>query len=73
MEDEIRVTWGEETFNVGQYSSFKVGPFSMMTKVRPNETPEQAYHRAWKVLESQADAMFIAKRNAFHARFGVRL
>lgn len=67
--DTITVVWAEEHFNVGQYSGFRVGPFSITTIVQPNETDKEAWDRCWVIMEAQAFSMFRAKRDGFHVRF----
>ena len=68
MPDKITVVWGEETFFPVMATGFRMGPYSIETEVRPGETPEQAFKRAWDFLEAQALMMFAAKRNNFQAR-----
>lgn len=42
--DTITVTWGEECYVPRPYMSFRVGPLSATTKIRPGETPDE-YNR----------------------------
>jgi hypothetical protein len=64
--DYVSVTWGEEKCSIkGEYSTFTVGPFSMTTKVKPGETPEEAMERAQSYLDAHARKVFTRKRDAF--------
>lgn len=66
--DTIHYEWGQEVFNIGNYQSYRVGPFSMTTTVKPGETDEQALDRMHSVLSKHADKIFVAKRNEYSAR-----
>lgn len=75
MEDEkqeqpetITVAFGEEKFAPIQYESFSFGSIYYKTQVRPGETSEEAFDRAWKFVESCAKKQFIAKRDGFWER-----
>jgi hypothetical protein len=65
---EITVTWGEEVFCPQPYQSFRLGPFSMTTKVKEDETPAQAAERALLHLDGIARSSFAWKRDGFHVR-----
>ncbi len=66
--ETITVSFGEETFAPIQYQNFKFGSIYYKTQVRPGETPEEAFDRAWKFVESCAKKQFIAKRDGFWER-----
>lgn len=70
--DEITVCWSEEKFAPVSYHSFGIGPFYMKTKVKPGETPEEAFQRAWDVLDKMARQMYPAKRNGFFERLNYK-
>jgi hypothetical protein len=54
--EEVTVTKGEEMYGKsGQFSTYRVGPFSMTTKVLPDETRPQAMRRAMNELNAFAD------------------
>lgn len=61
----VSVTWAEEVFNMGNYSSFRVGPFSRSSSVRPGETVEQALERLNSDLSTFARAEFSRKAHEF--------
>lgn len=62
------MTWGEELFTPVSYNSFRIGPFTMTTKVQPGETHEQAFERAWKALAAMARAQYQQKRDGYLQR-----
>lgn len=69
MSDEsITVVYGEEKFFPTRFQGFTVGPISYTTKVKPDETPADAFKRAHLLLHKLADKMFTKKRNAFMDR-----
>jgi hypothetical protein len=68
--DDVTVTWGEEVYSPVQYNSFRLGPYSMTTAVRPGETRAQAFERAYDDLERLAAASFAKKREAFFKNLG---
>jgi GTP cyclohydrolase III len=71
MSDEyVEVTWGGETFTPISYHTFKVGPFTMRTKVQHGETPEQAMMRAWTALNNVARSTFQKEKAEFLNRAG---
>lgn len=63
----ITVTWGEETFSPVQFQSFRVGPFSMQVEVRPGETEEAAFDRAYTLLTRKAEKVREEKAKSFIA------
>lgn len=70
--ETITITYGEDTYNVGQYSGFRVGPFSITLQIKPGEDPNAVFKRGWDILEAQALPMFLTKRNAFAEKFEIR-
>ena len=68
MSDTITVTYGAQKFSPVQYQLFDVGPFSMTTTVKPDETPEQAYARAYAFLAGCAKAAFATAKVEFLQR-----
>jgi hypothetical protein len=58
--DEVTVTYGAQKFSPIQFHTLDIGPFTMTTPVGPNETPEEAFGRAYAFLERQARAAFKA-------------
>lgn len=49
--ETVTVTWGEELFTPVQFCSFRVGPYSAATTLRPGESREQAADRLMRELE----------------------
>lgn len=72
MADTITVTWGEENFMPYAYNGYRVGPLSITTEIRPNETYHQAYKRVWDELELIGREMFLQKRNGWAERYLAR-
>lgn len=68
MPDKIKIVWGEETYFPIKATGFRVGPYSIETEIRPDETPAQAFQRAWDILEAQALMIFLQKRAGFQDR-----
>jgi hypothetical protein len=64
----ITVTWGEEHFSIERFSGFRVGPISITVEVDPNQSVEAAIEQAHTTAEAAGNKIFLAKRNAFHAR-----
>jgi hypothetical protein len=58
MNEPVTATWGERTFTPVAYNTFKVGPFSYTTQVRPGESPEAAISRAQAIVDRQGQAAF---------------
>lgn len=66
MADEtVTVTWGEEVISPVQYQSFRVGPFTMTTKIKEGESTVDAMHRAYAALEQFARNTYPMKRKTF--------
>lgn len=61
--DEVTVTFAPEKYAPIQFHSFDLGPFIARTKVRPDETGEEALIRAYKVLEAFARKTYPQKRD----------
>jgi hypothetical protein len=70
--DTVTVTWSEERFAPVQYHSFGIGPFWMTTKIRPDETPEQAMERAYTALDAVARRLYSQKRKGFFERLDAK-
>lgn len=64
-DDSVTVVWAEQKFSPIQYESFGVGPFYYKTTVKPGETPAQAMHRAYAVLQEFARTTYPGKRDEF--------
>lgn len=64
--DSITVTWGVQTFSPVSYNSFSVGPFSITTVIKDDETSKQAYERAWAYLTKLAEASYLLARAAYY-------
>jgi hypothetical protein len=67
--ESITISFGKETFSPVQYHSFTFGELFYRANVREGETPEQAFERGWKFLESCAIKQFKAKRDGFWQRY----
>jgi hypothetical protein len=65
MATQVSVTWGEQTISPVSYNTFKIGPFSMTTEVREEETDEQAMERVYAALESFARSTYAKKLESF--------
>src|SRR5208282_5121556 len=63
--ETVRVVWGEEVFNIGNYSNFRVGPFERSTSIRAGETSAQAIARLNDELREFASREFTRKAEAF--------
>lgn len=66
--DIIRVYVGEEKFTPFSYHSFSIGGFSFSTTVRPGETEEEAFTRAWAFLQKMKQDKFKEARDDFYSR-----
>ena len=55
-DDKVVVVWGEEKVSLVPYTTCTIGPFHFETKIRADESPEDAFDRAMKVVR------FIAER-----------
>jgi hypothetical protein len=58
--DKLTVVFGQQKFAPVQYHIIDIGPFTVETTVKPGETDEQAYARAYTFLEAQAKKAFKA-------------
>lgn len=68
--DEVHATKGEEMYGKpGQFSTYRVGPFSGSTKVRPGETRAQARRRLMDELHAFADEEREIAKKKFLAHF----
>lgn len=65
----IRVYVGEERFSPIEYHSFSIGGFGFTTQIKPGETPEQAFERAFEFLQAMKKKHFAAVRADFFDRF----
>jgi len=63
--DSVTVVWAEELFAPVQYQSFRVGPFSITTKIRPGEDATAAMSRAWNYLDAFARKAYVQKRDDY--------
>lgn len=68
MLEELTVCYPEQSFAPIPYNTFKVGGIYYKTFVRENETPEQAFERAWAFLEAQARKQFSKVAHDFNER-----
>jgi hypothetical protein len=66
--DVIRVTSLSERFSPLEFHSFGIGDFTYTTRVKPDETPEQAFDRAWKFLNEMKKTKFLEARDGFYER-----
>lgn len=66
--ETVSATWGEELYTPKQFNSFRVGPFSGTTTVRPGETRAQAAGRLMLDLETLATEAFETKRAGYMTR-----
>jgi hypothetical protein len=68
--EEITATSGEEMYGKqGSFSSYRVGPLSLKTTVRPGETKLDAYRRLRADLAMMMAEERVAKRDEFVANF----
>lgn len=68
--DEVSCTKGEEMYGKpGQFSTYRVGPFSGTTKVRAGETRAQARRRLMDELNAFADEERERAKKAFLAHY----
>ncbi len=67
-QDRITVFAGEEKFSPVQYHSFAIGGYSYTTTIRGDETPEEAFTRAWSFLSQMKRNAFAEARADFYAR-----
>lgn len=69
---EVTITWGPETYHMGNFSSFKVGPISLTLALTPGEPFALVYQKAIALLTQQSEKLFVAQRNAFQERYPSR-
>jgi hypothetical protein len=69
--EEITVHWSEERFAPMPYNSFAHGNFFYKTKIKPDETAEEAFERAFAFLDKMARKTFLKKRDGFYERFSL--
>lgn len=68
--DEVTCTKGEEMYGKpGQFSTYRVGPFTETTRVRPGETREQARKRLMDSLHAFFDAEREIAKKKFLAHY----
>jgi hypothetical protein len=67
--EEITASWGEEKISPipNSYSSCTTGNFFYKTRVRPGETPEQAFERAYEVVRKMGERFRREKVGSFVA------
>lgn len=65
--DTIEVVWGAEKYSPRQYMNFETGPIFAKTKVRAEESPDEAHARVWRWLEACAREQFNCQLNRFRA------
>lgn len=71
---EITAMYPEQVFTPFSYNSFRVGPIYYRTFVKPGETDEEAYQRAWDFVYAQARAQYIKVSADFYERHkGVKI
>lgn len=68
--ETVTVTWGEETFSPIQYNSFRVGPFSVTSRVLPGESRGDALRRISAELYAFATEERANKAEAFKRALG---
>lgn len=64
----VSATWGEELFTPKQFNSFRLGPFSGSTTVRPGEDRGEAFRRLYAELEAHAEEAFEKKKRDYLRR-----
>ena len=69
MSETVTVTWGKELIAPVQYNNFEVGPFTVTTAIRADETPEAAMARAQAWLDAHARKVYSAKLALFREHF----
>lgn len=70
-EEWVEVTWGPEKFAPISFHVIDIGPFTMRTKVKKGETPEEAMMRAWRALDRQGRAVFVEQKAAYLERCSI--
>jgi hypothetical protein len=64
-EATVTATVGESLFAPVQFHSFRHGPFTITGRVRPDETPEEAFERLYKVAVASARKAFPLAKDLF--------
>lgn len=59
--ESFALTWGEEVFRTGEFSTFRVGPFTRTSTVHPGETEDMAKQRVYEDLRGFAMREFDRK------------
>jgi hypothetical protein len=59
--EPFTLAWGEEVFRTGEFSTFRVGPFTRTSTVRAGETEDMAKQRVYEDLRSFAMREFDRK------------
>jgi hypothetical protein len=65
---KLTVTWGPEKFSPISYHTFDVGPFTMETTIKEDETADQAFQRAHQYLSQQARKAFQSRMREYFER-----
>ena len=63
----VSVTWAEKVFNVGNYSSFRVGPFFALIACFPGKTVKQALNGSIPICVHLRERSSPVKRMRFCA------
>lgn len=66
--EEISVYYPEQSFSPVSYHSFRCGNLFYKTVVKPGETVEEAYDRAWEFVSNQVHKQYSRVRRDFEAR-----
>jgi hypothetical protein len=66
MSESVTVVLGEMLFAPIQYNNFKIGGHQYTTEIRPGETPEQAFDRAYAFLLKKTREEYGSKKALFH-------
>lgn len=67
--DTITVSYPNQKFSPYRYHNFDVGGIFYKTIVKPGETPEEAYERAWDFVDKMARDQYIKVSKAFKERY----
>ena len=62
---KVRAVWGPMKIAPIQFNNFDVGPFEMETEVKPGETHEEAFDRAYAECEKMARRSYAEKLKLF--------
>lgn len=66
--NEITVTWGGERFQPIQYFHVDTGPISVTIRPEPSERANQAYARAYALVEKYGKQLFESKLKEYLER-----